>query len=596
MASKEGTAEKHGAYFQGNNRTRFALWAPSVQTVLVVTSDGMSLPMSSREDGWFSAEVECSAGTQYKFQVSAGIEVPDPASMSQAGSAHGYSVVIDHDAYRWQHLTWRGRPWHEAIIYELHVGLLGGFTAVKNLLPRLVDLGVTAVELMPLAQFSGDRNWGYDGVFPYAPQSSYGTPDELKALIDTAHGMGLAVILDVVYNHFGPDGNYLHTYAEPFFKADKKTPWGAGIDHSRREVRDFFIDSAVMWLREYRIDGLRLDAVHTIDDPSFLDEFSVRVRESCEEDRQVWLILENEHNEARRLASTFEAQWNDDGHNTLHVLLTEETDSYYADFAATPTEKLARLLKEGFVYQGDENRHVDLRGEPSGYLPPQAFVLFLQNHDQVGNRALGERLVHLTSERALRAATALVLLSPMVPLIFMGEELGSDEPFLFFTDFHDELAAQVCEGRRGEFSDFKAFSNENLREKIPDPNSLLTYERSYPRFISGIPDDSANLKHHRWLNFYRELLQIRRLEITPRLRDSMAISAVVIGTKAVSARWRMGDGAILRIDVNLGSEAITTEGEPASRTIFAMPSQDVSGPPCTLLSPYSISATLEGGP
>jgi maltooligosyltrehalose trehalohydrolase len=427
---------RHGAVLLDSGVTRFALWAPDAYYVSVEIEGGQSLAMLPQNEGWFVLEARCPAGTRYRYNIDGELEVPDPASRAQSSDVHSHSVVVDPLAYEWQNTAWQGRPWHEAIIYELHVGALGGYAGVENHLQRLAELGVTAIELMPIAQFPGERNWGYDGVLPYAPQSSYGTPEQLKHLIDVAHGYGLMVILDVVYNHFGPDGNYLGRYAKGFFRNDVKTPWGDSIDFRRREVRDYFIDNALMWLLEYRFDGLRMDAVHAIKDDTFLQEFAHKVREQIDAPRHVWLNLENEFNQASLLEQGFDAQWNDDGHNTLHVLLTGETDAYYSDFAHQATEKLARLLSQGFVYQGEATRHGHTRGESSGHLPPSAFVLFLQNHDQIGNRAFGERLPQISYGPALRSATALWLLSPMIPLMFMGDEWAASEPFLFFTDHH----------------------------------------------------------------------------------------------------------------------------------------------------------------
>jgi maltooligosyltrehalose trehalohydrolase len=482
--------------------------------------------------------------------------------------------VVDPLAYHWRQPNWQGRPWHEAVIYELHVGALGGYANVEQHLPRLAELGVTAIELMPLAQFPGERNWGYDGVLPYAPHSSYGTPEQLKHLIDSAHEHGLAVILDVVYNHFGPDGNYLGQYAASFFQEDVHTPWGAGIDFERREVRDFFLDNALMWLLEYRFDGLRLDAVHAIDNPGFLQELAQRVRQQVDTGRHVWLVLENELNQASLLKHDFDAQWNDDFHNVLHVLLTGETDAYYSDFAQDPTAKLARCLGEGFIYQGDTTRHGHARGEPSGGLPPTAFVAFLQNHDQIGNRALGERLHQLCPPQALKAATALLLLSPMIPLMFMGDEANAAEPFLFFTDHHGELAEAVREGRRNEFADFAAFQDPERREHIPDPNALSTLQQSMPTL--------ADQDH---VAFYRELLSLRHRHIVPHLPGSVALGAQVLGDAAVSARWRLGNGSVLQIDLNLSATALEHSTPP--HLIFATPAGDG-----THLPPYSARVTL----
>lgn len=564
----------HGAIMLDAQHTRFALWAPDAFYVSVELEHGKSIAMLPQAEGWFETEIACPAGTRYRFNIDGEMDVPDPASRAQAGDVHGWSVVVDSLAYQWRHSTWQGRPWHEAVIYELHVGAMGGYAAIETHLPRLAELGVTAIELMPLAQFPGDRNWGYDGVLPYAPQASYGTPEQLKHLIDCAHEHGLAVILDVVYNHFGPDGNYLGQYAKGFFQEDVHTPWGAGIDFNRREVRDFFLDNALMWLLEYRFDGLRLDAVHAIDNPDFLKELAHRVREQVDTGRHVWLMLENELNQASLLQQDFDAQWNDDFHNVLHVLLTGETDAYYSDFAKEPTAKLARCLGEGFIYQGHTTRHGHERGEPSGHLPPSAFVAFLQNHDQIGNRALGERLHQLCSPQALKAATALLLLSPMIPLMFMGDESNAREPFLFFTDHHGELAEAVREGRRNEFKDFAAFQDPERRERIPDPNALPTFLQTTPSF-----DDNDHTQ------LYRQLLSLRHRHIVPHLPGSMALGAEVLAEGAVSARWRLGDGSLLQIDLNLGA---TPLHHPATAPVL------FETPACTGadLPPYSARVTL----
>jgi maltooligosyltrehalose trehalohydrolase len=564
--------------------TRFALWAPDASNVSVKLDDGQSLPLQPHADGWFVLQTRCPAGTQYRYNIDDEIDVPDPASRAQAGDLDRHSVVVDHLAYHWQHNAWQGRPWNEAVIYELHVGTLGGFSEVQQHLARLVELGVTAIELMPLAQFPGNRNWGYDGVLPYAPQASYGTPEQLKHLIDTAHGHGLAVILDVVYNHFGPDGNYLHRYAKGFFREDKHTPWGAAIDFRRREVRDFFIENALMWLMEYRFDGLRLDAVHAIESPDFLQELARRVREQTRPGRHVWLNVENEHNQASLLEQGFDAQWNDDGHNALHVLLTGETDAYYEDYAENPTEQLARCLSEGFVFQGHINRHGEARGEPSGHLPPSAFVLFLQNHDQIGNRAFGERLHQLAPTDALKAATALLLLSPMIPLMFMGDEFAAEQPFLFFTSHHGELAELVREGRRNEFAAFSAFKDPHKREKIPDPNAPETFKASQPHLLG---DPSQEAMH----DLYRQLLKLRHQHIIPHLPGATALGTEVLGEGAVSARWQLGDGSRLRIDLNLSDAPVVHPPQADALLLFEHPPasglMDQSS-----LAPFSVLVSL----
>ena len=566
----------HGAIMLDAQHTRFALWAPDAFYVSVELEGGKSVAMLPQAEGWFETEIACPAGTRYRFNIDGEKDVPDPASRAQASDVHGWSVVVDPLAYPWRNAHWQGRPWHEAVIYELHVGAMGGYAGVEKHLPRLAELGVTAIELMPLAQFPGERNWGYDGVLPYAPQASYGTPEQLKHLIDSAHEHGLAVILDVVYNHFGPDGNYLGQYAKGFFQEDVHTPWGAGIDFNRRQVRDFFLDNALMWLLEYRFDGLRLDAVHAIDNPDFLRELAHRVREQVEPGRHVWLMLENELNQASLLQDDrdFDAQWNDDFHNVMHVLLTGETDAYYSDFAEEPTAKLARCLGEGFIYQGHTTRHGHERGEPSGHLPPSAFVAFLQNHDQIGNRALGERLHQLCRPPALQAATALLLLSPMIPLMFMGDESNASEPFLFFTDHHGELAEAVREGRRNEFADFAAFKDPQRRERIPDPNALATFLQTTPTFTEN---------EHTQL--YRHLLSLRHQHIVPHLPGSTTLGAEVLADGAVSARWRLGNGSLLQIDLNLSA---TPLDRPATEhVLFETPVNDGAH-----LPPFSARVTL----
>lgn len=544
-----------------DGRWRFALWAPGAKEVGLEV-DGRSSAVEAALDGWFTCEADAQPGQAYSFTIDDGQQVPDPASRGQAGDVHGPSLLIDPAAYRWRTAEWRGRPWEEAVICEVHAGVLGGFKGVAEELPRLAELGITAIELMPVNAFSGTRNWGYDGVLPYAPAAAYGSPDDLKALVDRAHELGLMILLDVVYNHFGPDGNYLGAYAPDFFHPEVHTPWGAAIAFDRDPVRRFFIDNALMWLEEYRFDGLRLDAVHAIGDETFLTELAAEVRERIGGDRHVHLILENEKNEASRLERDYTAQWNDDFHNTVHVLLTGEKAGYYRGFADQPAERLARCLGEGFVYQGETppgGEHP--RGEPSGHLPPQRFVTFLQNHDQVGNRALGERLILLTNRERLRAATALLLLCPQVPLLFFGEEAGSRSPFLFFTDFHDALADAVREGRRGEFAHFPAFADEEAREKIPDPNARSTFDASRPE-----PGPDAG----EWEKLYRTLLRHRREQIVPRLAGARPLGAEAVGPAAVTARWRLADGAKLTLFVNLGNDPVQPPPLPETEPFFAV--------------------------
>jgi len=560
MTSEFARPLPFGATLISQDRTRFRLWAPAQRAVALQIEGRGPLPMARSEDGWFTAEAQCGAGARYRYRLDDGRLVPDPAARAQVGDVHGPSLVVDAGAYRWRNKEWRGRPWPEAVIYELHAGALGGFRGVERELARLAALGITAVELMPVAAFPGQRNWGYDGVLPFAPAAAYGTPDDLKALVDAAHGHGLMMFLDVVYNHFGPDGNYLAAYAPQFFRDDIATPWGPGIDFRRPEVRQFFTQNALYWLTEFRFDGLRFDAVHAIPEPDWLDEMAAQVRATVEPGRHVHLVLEHDGNVASHLAGDFDAQWNDDGHHVLHVLLTGERDGYYADYADGPAERLARVLAEGFAYQGEPSAHRggEPRGTPSGRLPPTAFVLFLQNHDQIGNRALGERLTALADPAALEAAIALVLLCPQIPLLFMGEETASRSPFLFFTDHNEELANAVREGRRREFASFASFLARQ-GETLPDPNAVETFEQSIPQ-----PDPERGTARE---ELYRKLLTVRRTELVPRLAGARAVDAKAIGPAAVLARWRMSDGAVLTLAANLG-EAPARLPAPAGRVLF----------------------------
>jgi maltooligosyltrehalose trehalohydrolase len=534
-----------GAQLIGPEQTRFTLFAPAQVAVSLEVDGQGSFPMQRTPDGTFEMTFACRASTRYRYRLANGRAVPDPASRAQANDVHDWSVVVDPGTYKWR-TPWLGRPWQHTVLYEVHAGLLGGFRGVEKELSRLSAVGITAIELMPVNDFPGRRNWGYDGVLPFAPDATYGTPDDLKALVDAAHAHGMMMFLDVVYNHFGPDGNYLGSYAPQFFRDDLETPWGPAIDFRRPEVRRFFTENAIYWLMEYRFDGLRFDAVHAISESDWLDEMARTVRETAEPGRQVHLVLENEANRASHMRGDFDAQWNDDIHHVLHVLLTGEHGGYYEDFAQDTAGKLARALSEGFVYQGEPSPHREGggRGTPSADLPPYAFVSFVQNHDQIGNRAFGERLTTLANSRALEAAIALQLLTPQIPLIFMGEETASETPFFFFTDHQGVLADAVREGRRREFAKFRDFVDPARREKIPDPNDVGTFERSVPH-----PADEPRKTRS---DLYRRLLGLRAAEIVPRLLGSRSAGASAVGSAAVVARWKLGDGTVLTIACNLG--------------------------------------------
>lgn len=542
------TDRRFGATYAHGQAT-FSVWAPSHEVVKLKLRNAPIMTMPRDDDGWHEITVACSPGDQYQFEVD-DQRIVDPAANQQAhGRILSWSVVTDPARYVWQTQDWRGRPWNEVVLYEAHAGLFGGFKGLQGRLQELKDIGFTAVELMPIAQFPGSWNWGYDGVLPFAPDRTYGTTDDLKALVDAAHGLGLMIFLDVVYNHFGPDGNYLHVLAPEFFRNDIETPWGAPIDFRRPQVRQFFVENACTWISEFRFDGLRFDAVHAIEDEGWLPEMAAQVRALAPHDN-VHFVLENDNNEADLLRNVFDAQWNDDYHHVLHVMLTGERDAYYADYATDPAQKLARAMGEGYVYQGDPSdfRGGALRGSPSADLSPLAFVNFLQNHDQIGNRAFGDRLTVLADEQALRAAIALLLLSPAIPLVFMGEEIGSQAPFHYFVDHTPELVEAIREGRMKEFEGLVTPG-----EDLPEPNAPETYEQSNP--------EADAPRAREWRAFYKRLLDLRHARIMPHLAGVRTVKAEAIGQKAVAARWRLDNGEDLLIAANLDAEPVA----------FAMP-------------------------
>jgi malto-oligosyltrehalose trehalohydrolase len=585
MPSRHAVSLSHGAAVIDNGHTRFQFWAPDCADVGLEIEGEPVQAMTKQEGGWFRLEVPCDAGTRYRYRIAADLAVPDPASRAQQGDVQGYSVVVDPANYTWRNVDWRGRPWHEAVLYEAHVGLAGGYRAMGERLPELADMGITAVELMPVAEFPGARNWGYDGVLPFAPEASYGSPDDLKALVDQAHDLGLMIIQDVVYNHFGPEGNYLGSYASAFFRPDVHTPWGSAIDFKNPVVRRFFIENALYWLEEFQFDGLRLDAVHAIPDRDWLVELSDAVRERFHGRREVHLVLENDNNDAGLLEDAFTAQWNDDAHHAAHVLITGETDGYYSDYAENPAAMLARCLSEGFAFQGEPSGYRDgaSRGSPSGHLPPTRFVFFLQNHDQIGNRAFGERLTAIADRDALRVGAAALLLAPQIPLLFMGEERGAREPFLFFTDYSGDLAKAVRDGRRREFQKFPAFATDEAQRAIPDPNREDTFAAS--RFST----DAADAWTQDWRVFYRELLRLRRSAIVPRLIGARADGAEALNRTALLARWMMGDGARLALAMNFGAQP-ASYARPQGRQLFVCGSG--AGGPGDMLPGRSFAAFL----
>jgi malto-oligosyltrehalose trehalohydrolase len=565
-----------GAELIPGGGVRFRLWAPAASSVDLF-SENKNKPMRKAADGWFELlEPSARAGTLYHYRINGGPLVPDPASRFQPQDAEGPSEVIDPGAFAWGDVEWRGRPWEEAVIYELHVGTFTPGGNYRSIIPKLEHLkqtGITAIELMPLADFAGRRNWGYDGVLPYAPDSAYGRPDDLKALVQAAHEAGLMIFLDVVYNHFGPKGNFLSLYAPQFFTDRYRTPWGAAINFDgpdSRPVREYFIHNTLYWLHEYNFDGLRFDAVHAIIDKSprhVLEEIAAEVTKRFGVDRKIHLILENDANQARFLGrGKYTAQWNDDSHHGYHVLATGEADGYYVAYADAPAKHLARCLAEGFAFQGEVSKFSnEKRGEPSNHLPPTAFVDFMQNHDQIGNRAFGERLLSLVSkngrnekeEEKLKTLTAILLLAPSPPMLFMGEEWGCRQPFLFFCDFEGELGEAVRKGRREEFARFAAFRDPASRARIPDPLAENSFRQCVLRWDEMDTD---------WLQLHKSLLAVRRKEISTRKAKPGRYE--MLAERAFSVLWPLEDGGVLRLLANCADEPFELGIPPRGRLLW----------------------------
>jgi maltooligosyltrehalose trehalohydrolase len=600
--STADTAHRHAMPFGAEllspgEGVAFRLWAPGRERVLLerVSADGSLLSthaMARDAGGWHRCQLaQAGAGWLYCYRLDETLAVPDPASRFNPHDVHGPSEVIDPLAYRWQTAGWHGKPWHSAVVCELHVGCFtpqGTFEAAATRLPQLQALGIDTVELMPVADFPGGRNWGYDGVLPFAPGAAYGRPEALKAFVDTAHGLGMRVLLDVVYNHFGPDGNYLHAYCPGFFDAQRHTPWGPAIKvdaMGSETVRRFFVDNALYWVEEFRFDGLRLDAVHAIDDRSpnhLVEEIAEALRAGPGREREVHLVLENDHNTARwlrrdvqRRPVVADAQWNDDLHHAAHVLATGETDGYYSDYAQDPARDLARALAEGYVYQGQPSvlRGGQARGEPSAALPSGAFVSFLQNHDQIGNRALGQRLDALAPTAQVEALLACLLLSPHVPMLFMGEEFAASTPFLYFCDFHGELGRAVSEGRRSEFGQFAAFADPAARAAILDPNDAATFAASVLRW-----EECSAPAGQRRLALVSQLLVLRRSRLLPLLAGQASGGRVLhSGPRDWAVAWPLGQQVNWLMHANLGEGAVDHAVDASADTVFSLSGARVEG-------------------
>ena len=551
-----------------DRRDGVRLWAPSVTDAALTQPGVPDTDLTKESDGWLAApDARLEPGSRYGLRIN-GAVVPDPASRSQPEGPGGLSEATDPTAFTWSDEAWSGRPWHETVLYELHIGTFtpdGTFLAAIEHLDHLARLGVTMIELMPVGEFPGSRNWGYDGVLPFAPDHSYGRPDELKQFVDAAHAAGIAVVLDVVYNHFGPDQNAIEDYAPEFFTERYKTPWGGAIDFAQPAVRNYFIQNAVYWIEEFHLDGLRLDAVQAVFDdgsPHILDEIAERVR-ATRPGRTLHLTLENDNNDVRWLErgdgrnAHYDAQWNDDFHHVMRVLLAGRVDGYYRDYAVDPVARLGKSLAEGFSYQGDEesiHRPGLMRGTPSAHLPPVAFVNFLQNHDQVGNTPFGKRLGALASPAALRLGVAVMLLGPAVPMLFMGEEWAAAEPFDFFCDYAEPLASAVRNGRREEFAHLPEFSDKESLAKLADPNAASTRD-------ACVLDWSAQGRapHAGWLEFYRSLIELRREKVVPLLPriGGGAGRYETVGETGVAVHWALDDGRVLSLAANFADEPVS---------------------------------------
>lgn len=553
----------------GDTGVTYRVWAPDHDHVAVCIQSSdkpeRKIELNPETSGYFAAlDPEGKAGDLYTFEIQ-GKHLPDPVSRYQPKGVHGPSECIDPGTYSWQTSRWVRPGWRGQSIYELHIGTFtedGTFRSAIDRLDHVVELGAEAIEIMPVADFAGDRNWGYDGVALYAPARCYGRPDDFRALIDAAHQRGLLVILDVVYNHLGPAGNYLTQFAQGYFHPTRSTPWGNGFhldaEHSR-PVRDFFVGNAAYWLDDYRIDGLRLDATHAIEDNS--DKHLLAEIAEVAHARGGFVIAEDERNSVELLSLKegrgygIDAVWSDDFHHQVRVALTGVRESYFASYPGHP-DALATTLDHGWYYTGQAFPFWNgrPRGANSRELPPKAFVYCIENHDQVGNRASGERLEHLVEPELFRAASMLLCLSPYVPLLFMGQEWGAASPFLFFTNHQGDLGRAVSEGRRKEFA--QAGLNSGIRpEDIPDPEELTTFVRSKLNWT-----ELDQPQHRHLFAFYRECLRVRKKWVQPvaQLRDRWAVT---IAEPAVVVRYEVEEGRAALLLVALRSGTIAAQAE-----------------------------------
>lgn len=551
-----------GAERMASGGVRFRLWTSGEETV-GLRHRGRDRPMRRADDGWFELTIEDAApGDEYMFVLADGKAVPDPASKAQAGDVHGPSLIVE-PSYAWKNREWRGRPWEEAVISEIHIGTFtpeGTFRAAAEKLAYLAETGITAIEIMPVAQFSGARGWGYDGVLHYAPHPAYGSPEDFRAFVDAAHGLGIMVLLDVVYNHFGPEGNYLNSYAPDFFRADRNTPWGAAVNFERQAVRRYFIENALYWIGEFRLDGLRLDAVEQIHDTSEKHVLAAIAREvrAAFADRHVHLVIEDQRNLVSLLEhddngspKAYTAEWNDDFHHVTHIIATGETLGHYKPFARDLWKKVGLALRHGFVYP-DRAETPEIPTGERIYLPPTAFINFLQNHDQIGNRAFGERLVSLAHPDMSEALAALMMLSPYIPFLFMGEEYGETQPFYFFCDYTGELGEIVRKGRMAEAEGFGGLREGKSAADLLDPNAISTFTGSKLAW-----ERTESAEGRKWWQLVTRLIALRQTHIVPLLKRRGRVESSSIETVegAVAISWRFGD-ATLELRANLTETAL----------------------------------------
>jgi len=583
----------------------FSVWAPTARSidVLLEGSPPFFYPLEKATDGTFHGLVpQARVGSLYRYRIDGQDAYPDPASRYQPQGVHGPSQVVDPKSFVWTDKEWRGIPsLRESILYELHVGTFtpeGTFAALIKRLPYLADLGVTTLELMPVADFPGRFNWGYDGVCLFAPAHTYGTPDDLRRLVNAAHRAGLAVMLDVVYNHLGPDGNYLSRYSPFYFTSRHQTPWGAAVNldgEYSAEVRNYFIENALHWIQEYHFDGLRLDATHALQDASprhFLAELTDRVH-STVTDRPVLLIAEDCRNLAHMIKPEKEGGWgldgvwSDDFHHQVRRSLAGDHESYYRDFSGS-LQDLVTTIQKGWYFCGQVSEHFGgPRGTNPGEIPLSRFVFFIQNHDQVGNRAFGERLHHHIDAASYRAAAALLLSVPETPLLFMGQEWAASTPFQYFTDHAGDLGFLVTKGRREEFKEFSVYSDPAVRQRIPDPQNPSTFERSHLNW-----SDLDSTVHSSMHQLFHALTAWRRKELSPLLMERKDFKIEVLGRGALALEYRQEGAACYRIFIQWqGAERHDIpRRESESLELMLMTESTLFCP-----DPKRISLSLKGG-